>query len=59
MADCTGRRSEVMVDEQTGDVMELKLPQIVADAIDKQAAEHGFEASTIKVEITGALTGKR
>ena len=59
MADCTGRRSEVMVDEQTGDVMELKLPQVVADAIDKQAAEHGFEASTIKVEITGALIAKK
>jgi len=59
MADCSGRRSEVLVDELSGDVVELKLPQLVAEAIDKQAAELGFEASTIKVEITGAAITKK
>lgn len=59
MADCTGRRSEVLVDEQSGDVVELKLPAVVAEAIDKQVAELGFEASTIKVEITGVTISKK
>jgi len=57
-AECTGRRSEVMVCEQTGDVMELKFPSAIVEAIEKQAVEHGFEASTIKVEITGTIVGK-
>ncbi len=56
MADCAGRRSEVMVCEQTGNVMELKLPASIIEVIEKQAVEHGFEASTIKVEITGSMT---
>jgi len=59
MEECSGRRSEVLVDEQTGDVIELKLPNLISDAIDKQAAELGFEASTIKVEITGVIVGKK
>ena len=59
MAECTGRRSEVLVDETSGDVVELKLPTVVAEAIDKQVAELGFEASTIKVEITGVATSKK
>ncbi|WP_084178898.1 Fur family transcriptional regulator [Fimbriimonas ginsengisoli] len=52
---CHGKRSEVMVCDETGDVMELKLPQSVVDAIEEQAKENGFETSTIKVEITGCL----
>ncbi len=59
MEECSGRRSEVLVDEQTGDVLELKLPALVSEAIDKQVAELGFEASTIKVEITGVIVGKK
>ncbi|MGV3618461.1 MAG: Fur family transcriptional regulator [Fimbriimonas sp.] len=55
---CHGKRSEVMVCEETGDVMELSLPQEVVDAIDRQARENGFEASTVKVEITGCVKGK-
>lgn len=60
MADCAGRRSEVMVDDQTGNVMELRVPQAVVDAIEEQAQKNGFEATQIKVEIKGHLvTGKR
>ncbi len=59
MVECTGRRSEVLVDEKTGEVMELKLPAVVTEAIDRQAAELGFDASTIKVEITGIASTKK
>lgn len=55
MENCQGKRSEVMVCDETGDVMELRLPQSVVDAIDAQAKENGFETSTIKVEITGCF----
>lgn len=55
MENCHGKRSEVMVCDETGDVMELRLPQAVVDAIEEQAKENGFETSTIKVEITGCF----
>jgi len=55
MENCHGKRSEVMVCDETGDVMELSLPQAVVDAIEEQAKENGFETSTIKVEITGCF----
>jgi len=55
MENCHGKRSEVMVCDETGDVMELSLPQAVVDAIEIQAKENGFETSTIKVEITGCF----
>jgi len=55
MENCHGKRSEVMVCDETGDVMELSLPQAVVDAIEVQAKENGFETSTIKVEITGCF----
>ncbi len=53
VADCHGKRSEVMVCEQTGDVTELRLPQEIIDVIERQARESGFEAGMIKVEVTG------
>lgn len=56
MENCQGKRSEVMVCDETGDVMELTLPQAVVDAIEEQAKENGFDPSTIKVEVTGCFT---
>ena len=58
LTECTGRRTEVLVDEQSGDVTELVIPATVIEAIEKQVADLGFEASTIKVEITGLPLGK-
>jgi len=58
MENCHGKRSEVMVCDETGDVMELRLPQSVVDAIEIQARENGFETSTIKVEVTGCIKGR-
>jgi len=58
MENCHGKRSEVMVCEETGDVMELRLPDSVVAAIEEQAKESGFDASTIKVEITGCVKKK-
>lgn len=58
MENCHGKRSEVMVCDETGDVMELRLPQSVVDAIEDQARENGFETSTIKVEVTGCIKGR-
>lgn len=48
------KRSEVLVSEETGDVMELRLPDSVVEAIEQQARDNGFEAATVKVEITGS-----
>jgi Fe2+ or Zn2+ uptake regulation protein len=53
MENCDGKRSEVLVCEDSGDVMELALPAEVIEAIERQTREHGFEPSTVKVEITG------
>jgi Fe2+ or Zn2+ uptake regulation protein len=53
MTDCHGKRSEVLVEEATGNVTELILPDSIVDAIERQLAEAGFEAASIKVEITG------
>ncbi|HWD39007.1 MAG TPA: Fur family transcriptional regulator [Fimbriimonas sp.] len=56
MENCGGKRSEVVVFEETGDVAELKLPDSVVQAIEEQAEKHGFQANSIKVEITGTAT---
>lgn len=53
LTDCTGKRSEVLVCEQTNEVSELKLPSEVIEIIERQAREQGFEANVIKVEVTG------
>lgn len=55
MGDGHGRRSEVVVDESTAEVLELSLPNLIADQIEKQAEQYGFEVSAIKVEITGLI----
>jgi len=59
MADCQGKRSEVLVDENSGEVMELKLPMDMVQAIERQVQDNGFEATTIKVEIKGHTVSKR
>jgi Fe2+ or Zn2+ uptake regulation protein len=53
--DSNGRRSEVFVDEQTGEVMELRVPASIVEAIERQAAEIGFDPNVVKVEIKGTL----
>jgi Fe2+ or Zn2+ uptake regulation protein len=58
MANCSGKRSEVVVCEETSDVMELELPQSIVDLIEEQARHNGFSASTIKVEIMGRINQK-
>lgn len=53
MTDCHGKRSQVVVDEGTGDVTEFVLPDSIVEAIERQIQEAGYEAASIKVEITG------
>jgi Fe2+ or Zn2+ uptake regulation protein len=53
MSECDSKRSEVVVFEDTSEVMELSLPEGLLKAIEEQAEAHGFVANTVKVEITG------
>jgi Fe2+ or Zn2+ uptake regulation protein len=53
MTNCHGKRSEVVVDEGRGSVTELILPDSIVQAIERQIQEAGYEAASIKVEITG------
>jgi Fur family zinc uptake transcriptional regulator len=53
MTNCHGKRSEVVVDESSGSVTELVLPESIVEAIERQIQEAGYEAASIKVEITG------
>lgn len=53
IANCSQRRSEVVVEENTGSVVELAMPKAMIDAIEEQARAAGFETTAIKVEITG------
>jgi Fe2+ or Zn2+ uptake regulation protein len=48
-----GKRSEVFVDDESGDVLELQLPEAVAKLIEQQCAELKFEGTNIKVEVIG------
>ncbi len=52
---CHGKRSEVLVNEDTGEVTELRIPQEVVSAIEEQARQQGFDATSNKVEITAAV----
>jgi Fur family transcriptional regulator, zinc uptake regulator len=54
MENCGGKQSEVVVFEETGEVMELRIPEVMVTAIKEQAQHHGFQANAIKVEITGS-----
>ncbi len=53
MTDCPVKRSEVVVDEGTGAVTELRLPDSIIAAIERQIQEAGYEAAHIKVEVSG------
>jgi len=53
IGNCADRRSEVVVEETTGTVMELPMPKSIIQAIEDQARAAGFETTGIKVEITG------
>jgi Fe2+ or Zn2+ uptake regulation protein len=53
MQDCLGKRSEVLVCETSGTVHELRLPEEVIRVLEAQSREAGYEAISIKVEITG------
>jgi len=53
MTDCPARRSEVMVEESTGAVTELRIPAAIIEAFEQQIHDAGYEAAQIKVEITG------
>src|SRR5579862_7131206 len=53
MTNSHGKRSEVVVDELSGGVTELVLPNSIAEAIEQQIQEAGYDAVQIKVEITG------
>jgi Fe2+ or Zn2+ uptake regulation protein len=59
MGDGHGKRSEVIVDDASGDVIELRLPSEVVSLIEQQAQQSGFEIATLKVEITGNLLKNR
>ena len=59
IASCDVRRSEVLVTEGTGSVLELSIPNEVVEALESQLREAGFEATGIKVEITGNQLAKR
>src|ERR1044072_196927 len=50
MTDCHGKRSAA---GGTGSVTELLLPDSIVEAIERQIQEAGYEAASIKVEITG------
>jgi Fur family zinc uptake transcriptional regulator len=60
MENCGGKQSEVVVFEETGEVMELRLPESMVQAVQEQAEKNGFHTNSIKVEITGtSLKGAR
>jgi Fur family transcriptional regulator, zinc uptake regulator len=52
LTDCNARGSEVVVCEETNNVMELLLPQELIDVVEEQSRKGGFKLSKIKVEIT-------
>src|SRR5579862_4601905 len=54
MDNCGGKQSEVVVFEETGDVVELRLPDSIVKAVQEQAEKHGFSPNSIKVEITAS-----
>jgi Fur family transcriptional regulator, zinc uptake regulator len=47
------KRSEVLVDEDTGVVLEIPMPKSLIETIEAQVKAAGFATTSIKVEITG------
>jgi len=54
VADCQGKRSEVIVSEASGEVTEVRLSQDIIDIIEREAKAHGFQVNQIKIEVTTA-----
>lgn len=52
LADCANRRSQVLVEEGSGNVTEFQLSESIISTIEKQLGEAGYEAAQIKVEIS-------
>jgi Fe2+ or Zn2+ uptake regulation protein len=57
--DAVGKRSEVMVDDSTGEVLELTVPSIIIETVEAQLLEKGFEATQVKVEVIGLPVPKK
>jgi Fe2+ or Zn2+ uptake regulation protein len=55
---CQAKRSEVVVFENTGEVVELRVPEALLQALDQQAIEAGFETVSVKIEITANTIAK-
>lgn len=53
LGNCAEQRSEVVVDEASGSVIELPMPKNVMQAIEDQVRSAGFETAGIKIEVTG------
>ena len=53
LGDCHGKKSEVLICEQTGEVTEFRLPDEIISLVEKQAKEQGFGVNMIKLEVTG------
>jgi Fur family transcriptional regulator, zinc uptake regulator len=56
---CHGKRSQVVVSEETGDVLEMRIPDNVLETLENQAREAGFDPTSIKVEIVGAPSSRK
>lgn len=54
---CVEKRTEVVVEESTGNVVELPMPKSVMQALEDQVRAAGFETTGIKVEITAKVLG--
>lgn len=57
MENCRGKRSEVVVSEVNGEVVELSLPDEVVAILEAQVQKNGFQPVSIKVEITANPNG--
>lgn len=55
---CQAKRSEVVVFENTGEVVELRVPEALLQALEQQAQESGFETVSVKIEITANTIAK-
>ena len=53
------KMTQVIVDEETGIVVELIMPDAIKEIIAAQAAENRFETDVVKIEIKALLTPKR
>ena len=59
MADCPNKRTLVLVAEDTKNVYELPLSQSAVAEIEAAASSAGYNADTIKIEISGIKTPRK